>query len=220
MSTWLLIAAEPQEFAGILKRAGSVARLDWPGVAFVREIAWRGRRWRLAANGPGPRLAARAVEVRRQADLILSVGFCGALDPALRIGDIVVSGEFPEGGNSSFVRARVLSLDRVVVTEQEKRTLRETTGASVVEMESAVVEAKAAEWRVPFCCVRAVSDMAHEDMPLDFNQYRDSEGRFARARIAGAAITRPAAIPKLVRLNRNCRRAAESLGEFFANCQL
>ena len=217
---WLLIAAESREFAGILKRADSVHRLDWPGVAFAREIEWRGSKWLLAANGPGTHLAGRTLHTLPEVDRIASVGFCGALDPALRIGDIVVSGEFPQGGNSGFVRGAVLSLDRVIVTESEKRRLWDTTGASVVEMESAVVEARAREWGLPFCCVRCVSDTARENMPLDFNRYRDSAGRFARGRIALAALGRPAAIPGLLRLNRNCRLAAESLGVFFAHCQI
>ena len=87
-------------------------------------------------------------------------------------------------------------------------------------MESAAVARKAAEWGVPFRCVRAVSDTAAEDMPLDFNLYRDADGRFSRTRIALAALARPfTAIPALLRLDRNCRIAAESLGDFFADCR-
>jgi adenosylhomocysteine nucleosidase len=119
------------------------------------------------------------------------------------------------------VRGEILSLDRVAVTAAEKRDLRERTGAIAIEMESAAVAAKAREWGVPFRCIKAVSDTAAEDMPLDFNLYRDSAGRFSRSRIALAAMRRPfTAIPALLRLDRNCRRAAEKLGEFFADCQL
>jgi hypothetical protein len=88
-------------------------------------------------------------------------------------------------------------------------------------MESAAVAAKAREWGVPFRCIKVVSDIAQEDMPLDFNRYRDSAGRFSRSRIALAAMRHPfTAIPKLLRLDRNCRHAAEKLGEFFADCTL
>ena len=151
---------------------------------------------------------------------MISVGFCGALDPALRIGDIVVTGEFREGGDAPFVSGEVWSQDRVAVTAEEKRELRRTTGAAVVEMESAAVAAKAREWGVPFRQVRAVSDAAGDDLPLDFNRYRDSEGRFSRVRIGFAALARPLAIPGLIRLDRNCRVASESLGEFLARCQI
>jgi len=89
-----------------------------------------------------------------------------------------------------------------------------------VEMESAAVAQKAGEWGVPFYSVRAVSDTAFDDLPLDFNQYRDREGRFSRGRIALAAMAHPfTRVPALLRLDNNCRIAAEALGEFFATCR-
>jgi len=220
MTTWLMVAAEAREFEGILKRAGDVRPLAWPGAAFSRQAAWKDSRWFLIANGPGPRLVERALERRPDVERILSIGFCGALDPALRIGDIVVSGEVPGGLGASFVRGDVVSVDRVAITVRDKRDLRAATGAAVVEMESAAVAQKAREWDVPFGCVRAVSDAAGEDLPLDFNLYRDADGRFERTRIALAALGRPfTVLPRLVRLDRHCRRAAERLGEFLANCE-
>jgi adenosylhomocysteine nucleosidase len=220
MVTWLIVAAEAREFEGILKRAGEVRPLPWPGAAFSRQAAWKNSRWFLIANGPGPRLVERALERKPDVDRILSVGFCGALDPALRIGDIVVSGEVPKGVGASFVQGDVVSVDRVAITAQNKRELREATGASVVEMESAAVAQRARDWNIPFGCVRVVSDAAGEDLPLDFNRYRDADGRFERTRIALAALGRPfTVLPGLVRLGRHCRQAAEQLGEFLANCE-
>jgi hypothetical protein len=88
-------------------------------------------------------------------------------------------------------------------------------------MESAAVAAKARELGLPFHCIKVVSDTAREDMPLDFNLYRDAAGRFSRSRIAFAALGHPfTTIPALLRLDRNCRLAADKLGEFFADCQL
>jgi len=220
MTTWLMVAAEAREFEGILKRAGEVRALAWQGAAFSREAVWKNSRWLLIANGPGPRLVERALEQRHDVDRLLSVGFCGALDPALRIGDIVVSGEVPKGLQASFVQGDVVSVDRVAFTAREKSDLRAVTGAAVVEMESAAVAQKAREWDVPFGCVRVVSDVAGDDLPLDFNRYRDVDGRFERTRIVLAALGRPfTVLPGLVRLDRDCRRAAERLGEFLANCE-
>lgn len=220
MITWLMVAAEAREFEGILKRAGDVRELPWPGAAFSRQAAWKNRRWLLIANGPGPKLVERALGRQPHVDRILSIGFCGALDPALRIGDIVVSGEVPKGLGASFVQGDVVSVDRVAITVKEKCDLRAATGATVVEMESAAVAQKAREWDVPFGCVRVVSDAAGEDLPLDFNLYRDADGRFERSRIALAALGRPfTVLPGLIRLDRQCRRAAERLGEFLANCE-
>jgi len=220
MTTWLMVAAEAREFEGILKRADDIRSLPWQGAAFSREAAWKNSRWFLIANGPGPRLVERALEQKHDVDRILSIGFCGALDPALRIGDIVISGEVPTVLGASFVQGDVISVDRVAFTAREKCDLRRATGAAVVEMESAAVAQKAREWDVPFGCVRVVSDIAGEDLPLDFNRYRDADGRFERSRIALAALGRPfTVLPRLVRLDRDCRRAAERLGEFLANCE-
>ena len=224
MTTWLMVAAEAREFEGILKRAGEVRALPWQGAAFSREAVWKNSRWLLIANGPGPRLVERALDRRNDGkhavDRILSIGFCGALDPTLQIGDIVVSGEVPIGLEGSSVQGDVVSVDRVAFTAREKSDLRAATGAAVVEMESAAVAQKAREWDVPFGCVRVVSDVAEDDLPLDFNRYRDVDGRFERTRIALAALGRPfTVLPGLVRLDRDCRRAAERLGEFFANCE-
>lgn len=220
MTTWLIVAAEAREFEGILKRAGDVRALPWQGAQYSREAAWKNSRWLLIANGPGPRLVERALERKRDVDRILSIGFCGALDPALRIGDIVVSGEVPKGLQASYVQGEVASVDRVAFTAREKCDLRAATGAAVVEMESAAVARKAREWDVPFGCVRVVSDVAEDDLPLDFNRYRDADGRFDRTRIALAALGHPfTVLPRLVRLDRDCRRAAERLGEFLANCE-
>jgi adenosylhomocysteine nucleosidase len=197
-STWLIVASEDRELANVVRKDG----------------------WVLLASGPGSRLVSEALRERKPADGLVSVGFCGALDPALEIGDIIVSGTDVQSA-LPFVRGEILSADRVAVTVAEKRTLREQTGAVAVEMESAAVAAKAREWGVPFRCIKVVSDTAREDMPLDFNRYRDAAGRFSRGRIALAALGRPfRAIPALLELDRNCRRAAEKLGEFLADCQL
>jgi adenosylhomocysteine nucleosidase len=198
----LIVAAEARELACIVNRP----------------------EWILAANGPGPRLVVKALDEalreRKTVDGIVSTGFCGALDPSLGIGDIVVSGD-GVAASRSFVRGEILSADRVAVTAEEKRALHERTGAVAIEMESAALAAKARELGVPFRCIKVVSDTAAEDMPLDFNLYRDSAGRFSRSRIALAALGRPfSAIPALLRLDRNCRHAAEKLGEFFADCEL
>jgi len=212
MRTWLVVAAEAREFSGILKRATGVTKLTWPGAAFVREIGWKGDRWLLVANGPGARLVTQALEAtsalatKRRVDQVLNIGFCGALNPALRVGDVV------------YAPSQLTTSDHVAVTAAEKRRLYETTGASAVEMEREAVEAKAREWGVTFRCAKAVSDVASEDLPLDFNKYRDPEGRFSRARIALAALAPPfRAIPGLMRLERNCRVAADKLGEFLAD---
>jgi hypothetical protein len=242
--TWLVVAAEALEFSGILKRCGPVQRLDQPGarfagVQFAREASWKGDRWWLIAHGPGARLVRDAMKpvrdamkpvreamkdvLRERLDVagIISTGFCGALDPALSVGAIVVSGELRVRCPAPFVQGGIVSLDRVAVSAEEKRALRQATGCSAVDMEYSEVRKIAGEWGVPVAAIRVVSDTAADTLPLDFNAHRDAQGRFSRGRVALAAVGRPfTAIPGLLRLSKHCNLAAEKLGEFFADCEL
>lgn len=227
----LLIAAEAQEFNGLVRRLPRTERLSWP-VEFARAAEWNGGRWILLANGPGSSLACEAVDVASRGqmpDAIVSTGFCGALNPQFEIGQIIVASEITAGGQKyasqtpavsrCYARGSIASINQVAVSASDKRSLSKS-GACAVEMEAAGLAGRASNWGAPFYCVRAVSDLAMESLPLDFNQFRDQSGRFSRGRIALAAMAQPwARIPGLLRLARNSRRAADVLGDFLADCR-
>jgi len=218
--TWLLVAAERREFDGIRNRMGNAKQIVWHGAKFAWEAEWQGDRWWMLANGPGEALVLDALQEKKDVDGMISTGLCGALDPALRLGDVVVSGNVHIDTRAAFVRGAVHTIDHVAAAAAEKRTLRDQTGAIAVDMESAAIEKKAAEWNVPYLCIRAVSDRAGDTLPLDFNRYRNARGDFSRARIALAAIARPFTVmPQLMEFDRNCRRAADALGDFLADCR-
>ena len=174
-------------------------------------------RYRVVKCGVGFRAARQSAEraiALYQPKWIVSVGTCGALDPALRIGDVrtvskILSplGTFtPHVLNATSVV--LCSQDRVAVRVAEKRELFEQ-GASIVDMEAAVLAEACRERGLGFACLKAVSDLASEDLPLDFNCYRDADGRFQKARIAFAGIMK---IVDLVRLKRQSDQAAKQLG--------
>ncbi|MGH9666626.1 MAG: hypothetical protein ACRD9L_19550 [Bryobacteraceae bacterium] len=234
MKPWVFVAAEGREFHGILRRLGDVQKLEWP-IKFARSGKSNGRRWVLVANGPGPRLAAEAAGAARrreiELDALISTGFCGGLDPALAVGDIVAgsrvldpdcrrefAARLPDA-RRDHVTGAVISVDRVATTREEKLGLR-AAGGVAVEMEAAGIASLAAEWCVPFYCVRAVSDTAGQGFGIDFNATRDAQGRFGRARVVRAVLRRPfSRLPELLRLEKSCQLAAEALGEFLADCR-
>jgi len=220
------VAAEAREFLGLLRHAEQIARLDWP-LDFARSARLNGKPVLVVANGPGPALAGRAVDVameHRKLEGLVSTGFCGALDPALHPSDIFVATEvlIPQRESVSALTAgvartgKLLSIDRVVSTAGEKAELRKT-GADAVEMEAAAVASRALERGIPFYAIRVVTDTAAESFPLDFNHMRDAQGRFSRAKILAAAFRHPAVFPDLLRLNRTSKLAAQALGDFIAD---
>jgi adenosylhomocysteine nucleosidase len=179
-------------------------------------------------------LAGAAADIARRhirPDVVVSTGFCGALDPKLKLGDVLVASAIIDRENGkkylpevletarAFEQGELLSVNRVANTAEEKLRLR-ATGARAVEMEAAAVAARASIWDLPLYCIRTVSDTADENFGIDFNRMRDGAGRFSRGRIVLAAVARPwFRIPALLRLRRGCRKASLSLGDFLADCR-
>ena len=227
----LLVASDAMEFRGILtfvepSRAPSLP-VDW-----VRSGRLNGCEVLLVANGVGRQRAAAAVDAACadfHAERVASTGFCGALEPQLRVAEVVVANcvssggqrysALPIAGKGSFRTGIVESIDRVARTKEEKHALR-AGGGSVVEMEAAGVARQAERLGLPFSCVRAVTDLAGEDMANDFNRALRSDGHFDTMRILGDVLRHPSArLPELVRLQQRSVRAARALGEFFADCR-
>ena len=217
-----MIAAETRELAGLAPQLSGRRTLALP-ISYAEEGELGGRRWLLAANGPGPRLAGAAVRAFPRPDRIVSTGYCGALDPALAPSDVVICNRVIDADTDRRFQtadefgATCLSGDRVIQTAREKRYLRETTGASVVEMEAAGVAAEAEALGVPLHCIRVVTDTSDDDLAVDFNAARDEDGRFRLGRIAWSALRRPARrIPHLLKLNERARAATARLGDYLA----
>ena len=149
---------------------------------------------------------------------VFTCGFAGALNPTLSIGDVVfatkVSPHLAQRLQSSGARQVVfVCVERVVTTAAEKCALRAQTNADVVEMESAVIERVCREAGVECVTLRAISDTAREDLPLDFNALMTSDQKLDLAKLAVAILRRPQRIPALLRLGKNSAIAAEKLGK-------
>ncbi|MBM3784796.1 MAG: hypothetical protein FJW30_10575 [Acidobacteria bacterium] len=180
----------------------------------------RGSRIHTFAEGPGPRLAARALEnaVSRfpRIDVLLSIGLCGALDPALGLETIVsatrVNGHATVPLERTAHRA-LLSVDRFLGNIEEKARYF-ADGFGMVEMEAEPLARWAAQAGTRFHAVKVVSDLAGEAFRLDFNRYRDAEGRFRVGSIALHGLRYPA---DLYRMASRARPASAKLGEFLLN---
>jgi nucleoside phosphorylase len=196
------------------------------------------------ASGAGAERAFAAVIVASRPSAVCNIGFCGALDESLRVGDVVVAlaviddsvhdktgirtrtyETLVPGVGVSGVRAAkailsgtVVSIHHIAQTAAEKRNLR-ATGASIVEMEAAGVARAAEDLGLPFYCIRAVSDLAGEDFENDFNAALGPEGQFGAWRLLRGALARPRKrLGELLRLKQRTALASKNLGDFLADC--
>jgi len=146
---------------------------------------------------------------------VVSFGLCGALDPALKLGDLLI-GEAVADGTDCYAAdapwaariagllptarlARFASAERPVASAADKAALRQSTGAAAVDLESFAV-AKLARWfGVPFAVVRAVSDAADRALPPAAQVGLGVDGRPAIGPVFASLRANPWQIGALIR---------------------
>jgi nucleoside phosphorylase len=181
------------------------------------------------ANGAGAGRAYRAALQILQPSQLWNIGFGGAADPELRVGDIFVADRVLSNGQAfpcrhpraslPFRSGNVRTIANIARTAQEKSD-HYRSGASVIEMEAAGIARAASEKNAPFYCVRAISDLASETFVNDFGAALAPDGRFSATRLAVGALLRPRRrFAELLRLWKRTDVAAKNLGEFLAHCE-
>jgi adenosylhomocysteine nucleosidase len=223
----LFVAAEPRECEPWVGRWSSVHPVKLP-VHWSRAGIWKGTEVMAIANGAGPERARAAVGAAPPPTAVCNIGFCGALDGSLRIGDIFVATEIRNGSRTYAAQdpqstsprkaGALASQPRIAQTAAEKLRLR-NSGALAVEMEAAGAAGASERLNVPFYCIRAVSDLADEDFANDFNRCIMPDGRFNIARLLFGACASPIQrFAELIRLSKRTKVASHNLGDFLADC--
>lgn len=180
----------------------------------------------IVLTGMGARNAERAINAGLDTfspRLVYSCGFAGALNPSLRIADLVFDrATTPPKITAQFVTAGAQPATfhcakSVAITAAAKTQLRQDTGADAVEMESRVIQSVCAARGVDSATLRVISDTANEDLPLDFNSLMTAEETLSGSKLALAILRSPQRIPALMRLGRNSAHAARELSRALAS---
>jgi adenosylhomocysteine nucleosidase len=169
------------------------------------------------------RRAAEAAIALYAPEMIYSAGFAGALDPSLKIADILVPARVIDAGDASAVETGagqgILVTFGAVASPEQKIKLAKSFNAQAVDMEAAAVARAAAARGVRFAAVKVISDEAGFTLPgmhsrpggASHDGFVSPSGEFLTARFAGFILLRPWTWAAALRLARNSKRAALAL---------
>jgi nucleoside phosphorylase len=163
--------------------------------------AGRGDEVILVVIGIGARRVPRLLCL--DASRVIVPGLAGGLDPSLASGAVVVA----------VCPAKIHTSQRLVCTPQEKATLFGATGASCVDMETAVVRETLNGSGVEVIGVRSIVDTAHQSLSREVLALTDVNGRVKPLAVLGLLLRRPSALPELMRLRRQTKASLRALGE-------
>lgn len=182
-------------------------------------------------TGMGPSSATRAMQIvpPETHGVWVSTGLAGALDSQLQRSTIVAArrcitqdASLQLSSDPDFINAAAqcgatavetfLTAETIITTSLEKESLAST--ADVVEMESTHILNAAQNRQIRAVAVRAISDTAEEDLPLDFQQIADERGHVKVGGLLKELALHPYRLPLLIRFGRHSRAAAVALADF------
>ncbi|HUZ12202.1 MAG TPA: hypothetical protein VMU93_05075 [Caulobacteraceae bacterium] len=203
-----------------------------PDVGAILAVVGMTREARIVAATPVV-VGAGALARRLEGDLsgglagVVSFGLCGALDPALEIGDVLVGEAVSAGAEviaadaewsrrllgalAGALPARFAGAERPIASVPEKAELRRRTGAAAVDMESASVARLARRSGTPFAVLRAVSDTARRPLPSAARVGLGPDGRPAMGAVLASLAARPWQVGALIRTALEAEAALRAL---------
>ncbi len=165
----------------------------------------------------GALLAAKSL-ISQGVTALLSFGLAGALDPALRPGELVIP-RFVRMGELCFPCTPILAsntggmlaAERILASAGEKSAAWQATGAVAVDLESGAVAQAAGEAGLGFAVLRAICDPAERSLPPAAIIALDHAGRIGLLRVLASVARQPWQVPVLLHLAGDARAARRAL---------
>lgn len=185
-------------------------------------------------SGAGANLAARATNTLidgHSPKWVVSIGFSGALQSHLKVGDLVVANaivdqqgkglsvpvQMQSAPQDRLFVGKFLNTDQIVRRAEDKRQLGDSTGAIAVDMESLAVARVCAERNIRFMSVRVISDDLSKDLPQEVLSVFGSTGYRRAGAVLSALWNRPGSWSDMWKLREQAIESAARLGLFLRN---
>jgi adenosylhomocysteine nucleosidase len=212
----LIVAAMEREIAPLLR--GFIRERNTSGLrVFRREDTT------LVCGGIGMDAASHAASwaiAEYDAEVVMSVGFAGALVPGCKAGDVITPGTVINADTSESFSVSgghgVLVSTSTVASGAGKRDFASKYGAQAVDMEAAAVGRVARSNGILFFAIKAISDELGFAMP-PLQKFIDESGHFRASELLTYAAVRPSLWPVLARLGIASRKASSQLCSWLEN---
>ena len=195
-------------------------------------------------TGVGSQAAAQAMDLMMRMadkdqyfDVCVSSGLAGALCDTLSVGDIIAPKELVAEMQHADLGADRLEVDgelrqialgrgakdanclfttnQILVKASQKKSC--ASRAQSVDMESFEIVKEARAWGARSVVIRAISDAATEDLPINFNLTLSEQKEVSLAKVLMQLAKNPLALPSLIRFGKQSKRAGELLATFLEN---
>ena len=242
--TIAILGAVTEEIAGI-KREINISdrvRLDKSEAWFGK---YQGRNIVLVRTGVGRKRAQNATQQvidKFNPEVIISMGYAGALTEGLNVGDMFVASTIlsPESDSNSFEMddpknlkwlelakntpppenvklkiGRLITVDMVVHTPKAKKELGSRFRAEAVEMETLEIALLTRVNKIAFISIRGISDAVNHEL-IDCSSFLDSDGELSKLRAGWYVLTHPKSLKNAFSLRSNTQIATQNLTDFIS----
>ena len=242
--TIAILGAVSEEIAGI-KREINISdrvRLDKSEAWFGK---YQGRNIVLVRTGVGRKRAQNATQQvidKFNPEVIISMGYAGALTEGLNVGDMFVASAIlsPESDSTSFEMddpknlkwlelanktpppenvklkiGRLITVDMVVHTPKAKKELGSRFRAEAVEMETLEIALLTRVNQIAFISIRGISDAVNHEL-IDCSSFLGSDGELSKLRAGWYVLTHPKSLKNAFSLRSNTQIATQNLTDFIS----
>ena len=242
--TIAILGAVTEEIAGI-KREINISdrvRLDKSEAWFGK---YQGRNIVLVRTGVGRKRAQNATQQvidKFNPEVIISMGYAGALTEGLNVGDMFVASTIlsPESDSNSFEMddpknlkwlelakntpppenvklkiGRLITVDMVVHTPKAKKELGSRFRAEAVEMETLEIALLTRVNKIAFISIRGISDAVNHEL-IDCSSFLGSDGELSKLRASWYVLTHPKSLKNAFSLRSNAQIATQNLTDFIS----